>query len=167
MTGAALGARRAAVCLVLAAVACTDRAAPSSAPAPAQDGAAMLRAAIAAEQSIVYTGYKRTICGEEGEGRATRMKVSRTAAGRTFLTWDPGGGDSRHWVYESRAGWRSDPELLLRNYEVVVDPSDGPAVAWRDTRRLTLRGRRPGRPSLELLVDKERSIVLREEFRDF
>jgi len=153
--------RLAPLLLAFAAASCV----PSSAPADA-DGAALLRKAIEAEKTLVYTGYKRTICGEEGEGRATRMKVSRTASGRTFLEWD-GGGAKRCWVYEKRAGWRDDPDLLLANYSVSIDANDAPAVAWRETRRLTVRAKRPGRPSLDLYVDRETSLVLREEIRDF
>jgi hypothetical protein len=149
----------------LAAAGCFERDAAS--PTSGDDGPALLRRAIDAEKSLAYTGEKRTICGEEGEGRATRMKVSRTAAGKTFLEWDEGDGSTRRWVYENRAGWRDDPDLLLRNYVVTVDPADGPAVAWRETRRLSIRGKRAGRPSLVLYVDKERSIVLKEEIRDF
>ncbi|MGH9648585.1 MAG: hypothetical protein ACRD4E_17405, partial [Bryobacteraceae bacterium] len=156
---------RAALCLALVLAACSDATAPSG--TSAADGADLLRRAVEAEKSLVYTGEKRTICGEEGEGRATRMKVSRTAAGKTYLEWNQGGGGARRFVYESRAGWRDDPDLLLRNYSVTLDPADGPAVAWRETRHLLVRGRRPGRPSLDLYVDKDTSLVLREEMRDF
>ena len=150
---------------MLCVAACSGDATP---PAQPDAGAAALRAVVVAEKSLVYTGYKRTIHGEEGVGRATRMKVSRSAAGRTLLEWgDEGGQPARRWAYRSRFAWLDDPELLLRNYTVEVDPADGPAVAWRDTRHLTVRARRPGRPSLDLLVDKETSLVLREQIRDF
>jgi len=165
MTTVRVALGRALLLASFAAAGCFDRAAP--AVKPDDEGAVLLRRAIEAEKSLVYCGEKRTICGEEGEGRATRMKVSRNSAGKTFLEWNEGGGSTRRWVYESRSGWRDDPDLLLSNYVVTVDPADGPAVAWRETRRLSIRPKRPGRPSLELLVDKERSIVLREEIRDF
>src|SRR6185436_13065191 len=44
---------------------------------------------------------------------------------------------------------------------------DGPAIAWRETRRIRIAPARPGRPSADLLVDKETSLVLRSEMRDF
>jgi hypothetical protein len=154
----------AAAALVVVAAACRR----DEPPAATDAGAAALRAVVAAEKSLVYTGYKRTIHGEEGDGRATRMKVSRSAAGRTLLEWgDEGGDPKRRFVYASRFAWLDDPDLLLRNYTVEVDPADGPPVAWRDTRHLTVRAKRPGRPSLDLLVDKETSLVLREQIRDF
>ncbi len=133
----------------------------------ADDAAALLRRAVEAERTCVYSGYKRTIHGREGEGRATRMKVSHTSAGRTLLEWDEGGGPARRWECSTRAPWMADTDLVLGNYSATLDAADGPVIAWRDTRRLTLRSARPGRPSLELLVDKETSIVLREEIRDF
>jgi len=166
LSGAGVLARIATFCALLAGVAACDGDAPQT--VPADSGAEALRAVVAAEKSLVYTGYKRTIHGEEGVGRATRMKVSRSAAGRTLLEWgDEGGQPARRWAYKSRFAWLDDPALLLRNYTVEVDPADGPAVAWRDTRHLKIRSRRPGRPSLDLLVDKETSLVLREEMRDF
>jgi hypothetical protein len=166
LSGAGALARIATVCALLVGVAACDGDAKQ--PAPADSGADALRAVVAAEKSLVYTGYKRTIHGEEGVGRATRMKVSRSASGRTLLEWgDEGGQPTRRWAYRSRFAWLDDPGLLLRNYSVEVDPADGPAVAWRDTRHLTIRARRPGRPSLDLLVDKETSLVLREQVRDF
>jgi hypothetical protein len=162
----AAAARTAALAAFLLAAACT----PDAPPPPAADaGAAALRAVVDAERSLVYTGYKRTVHGEEGDGRATRMKVSRSASGRTLLEWgEDDGRPARRWEYrnKSRFAWIDDPELLLRNYTVEVDPADGPAVAWRDTRHLTVRGKRPGRPSLDLLVDKETSLVLREQIRN-
>jgi hypothetical protein len=131
------------------------------------DAAALLRRAAEAERTCAYVGYKRTIHGREGEARATRMKVSHTAAGRTLLEWEEGSGPARRWECSTRAPWLADTDLLLANYSATLDPSDGPVIAWRDTRRLTLRPARPGRPSLELLVDKATSVVLREEIRDF
>jgi len=158
-------ARTVAVCALLVSVAACDGEAKQQ--TSADPGADALRAVVAAEKSLVYTGYKRTIHGEEGVGRATRMKVSRSAAGRTLLEWgDESGQPARRWAYKSRFAWLDDPALLLRNYTVEVDPVDGPAVAWRDTRHLTIRARRPGRPSLDLLVDKETSLVLREQVRN-
>jgi hypothetical protein len=165
MTPVRVVANRALLVVALSVAGCFERDAQTT--SSAEDGSALLRRALEAEKSLVYTGEKRTICGEEGEGRATRMKVSRTVAGKTFLEWDEGDGSTRRWVYESRAGWRDDPDLLFKNYVVSVDPADGPAVAWRETRHVSVRGRRPGRPSLDLYLDKERSIVLREEIRDF
>lgn len=153
--------------LVLSAMLFVAPGCPEPAPRVEGDAAGLLRRAVEAERTCVYAGYKRNIHGEEGEGRATRMKVSRTASGRTLLEWDGNGGPARRWVYSNRAAWMQDPDLLLRNYTAELDPSDGPAIAWRDTRRLTLRSTRPGRPSLELLLDKETSVVLREQMRDF
>jgi hypothetical protein len=143
--------------------------APGCSEPPARvesDAEVLLRRAVEAERTCVYSGYKRTIHGEEGEGRATRMKVSRTSSGRTLLEWDGCGGPARRWVYSNRAAWMEDTDLLLRNYTATLDAADGPAIAWRDTRRLTLRSARPDRPSLELLVDKETWVVLREQIRD-
>ena len=139
---------------------------PASSPPAPDDGATVLARVIAAERSVAFTGYKRTIHGVEGEGRATRMKVTRDAAGRTCLEWDPEGGESRCWRYAERRGWAASPDLLLRNYTVSVDPAPGPAVAWRDTAHLTVGSHTPGRPSLDLLVDAATWVVLREQFRD-
>jgi hypothetical protein len=130
------------------------------------EGPAALARVIAAERSVAFTGFKRTIHGVEGEGRATRMKVSRDATGRTCLEWDPEGAEARRWRYDERRGWAASPDLLLRNYTVTVDPVPGPAVAWRDTVHLTVRSATPGRPSLDLLADASTWVVLREQFRD-
>jgi hypothetical protein len=139
---------------------------PASPPAAPGDGAAVLARVIAAERSIPFSGYKRTIHGVEGEGRATRMKVSRDATGRTWLEWDPEGGETKRWRYAERRGWAASPDLLLRNYTVTLDPAPGPAVAWRDTAHLTIGPRTAGRPTLDLLVDASTWVVLREQFRD-
>jgi hypothetical protein len=154
------------VVLALLAIATTSCSESTPAAPPTSDGAEALHRVVRAEGTLVYTGYKRAIHGMEGEARATRMKVSRGPDGRTLVEWSPGEGPGRCWEYRHRDEWLKDPDLLLRNYAVAVDPADGPPVAWRDTRRLTIRGLRPGRPSVELLVDKETWLVLSEEIRD-
>jgi hypothetical protein len=136
---------------------------PASPPAAPET---VLARVIAAERSVPFTGYKRTIHGVEGEGRATRMKVTRDASGRTCLEWDPEGAEPRRWRYAERRGWAASPDLLLRNYTVALDPAPGPSVAWRDTAHLTIGSRTAGRPSLDLLVDAATWVVLREQFRD-
>lgn len=148
--------------VLLAAPACSE-----SAPAPAnEDGTAVLQRVLDAERTVAFTGYKRTIQGVEGEGRATRMKVSRDETGRTCLEWDPEDAEPRRWRYAQRRGWAASPELLLRNHTVTLDPAPGPDVAWRDTAHLTIKSRTAGRPSVDLLVDASTWVVLREEFRD-
>jgi hypothetical protein len=151
---------------LLACPACPASPPESAVSQPASDGAAALARVIAAERSVAFTGYKRTIHGVEGEGRATRMKVSRDDTGRTWLEWDRDGAEPRRWRYAQKRGWAASPELLLRNYAVTLDPSPGPAVAWRDTAHLSVRSATPGRPSLDLLVDAATWVVLREQFRD-
>jgi hypothetical protein len=150
-----------AVAALLVAPGCNE-----SAPAPADDGAAVLQRVLTAERTVAFTGLKRTIQGVEGEGRATRMKVSRDETGRTCLEWDPEDAEPRRWRYAQRRGWAASPELLLRNYTVTRDPAPGPDVAWRDTARLTIKSRTAMRPSVDLLVDASTWVVLREEFRD-
>ena len=48
---------------------------PASPPAAPGDGATVLARVIAAERSVPFSGYKRTIHGVEGEGRATMQTV--------------------------------------------------------------------------------------------
>lgn len=170
----ASGARTALGCLLLtlaASAGCEDRDASPAArrdPAVVEDAAAAegrrtLLQIVAAEQSLAYTGYKSTISGRPGEGRATRMRIARYPAGPTLLEWDQDGGPTRRWVYRRRFAWMEDPELLLRNYTVEVAPEPGPSVAWRETRVVRVRGRSAGRPSLDLWIDRETSLVLRDE----
>lgn len=162
-----MSGRRAAALLVAAALLLCPACPASSPETPAATGgAAALQRVIAAERSVAFTGYKSTIHGAEGEGRATRMKVSRDATGRTCLEWDREGAEPRRWCYDERRGWAASPELLLRNYTVTLDAAPGPSIAWRDTAHLTIRSETPGRPSLDLLVDAATWVVLREQFRD-
>lgn len=135
--------------------------------ASSPEGRAALERIVAAERSCVYSGYIRTIHGEPGEGRATRMRVSRSGTGRSVLEWEAGASGGRCFEYASRFAWLDDPELLLANYRVSLAADAGPAVAWRETRRVSVTPRRDGRPSLELLVDAETWLVLRSDLRDF
>ena len=73
----------------------------------------------------------------------------------------------RRWNAECRHEWVRRPDLLLSNYRVTLDDQPSPPVAWRETRRVRFEGRRPGRPSLELLVDAETWLVLAETGRAF
>lgn len=142
-------------------------------------GAAALRRVIEAERTVAFTGYERTVHGVPGRHRETAFRVRRLPGGRTLLDLEPraptgaapgAGADvaapsAAGWSYEGRHAWMEDPSLLLSNYTVAVD-DEAPQVAWRPTRRLHIAGRLPGRPSLELLVDQETWVILREEFRD-
>lgn len=147
--------------------------APPDPPAPTDvDGtpgdeaaeAAFLRV-VEAEKTQVYSGDKITVHGERGVNRETKMKVLRYASGQTLLLWNDGGESARKWVYRSRCHWIDDPALLLENYRVELPEGESPRVAWRDTVRLTVTGRRGNRPSMELLVDAETSLVLQETLR--
>lgn len=120
-----------------------------------------------AERTLAYVGWKRTLFGPEGEGRATRMRVARAASGPRVFEWAPEGTPRGRWAFAEERGWLADPRLLLRNYRLTLDDSPGPSVAWRETRRVRLEARAPGRPSLDLLVDAQTWLVLREEIRGF
>jgi hypothetical protein len=138
-------------------------------------------AVVGAEKSLAYVGVRSSVRGSEGEARTTasgvrrpdpperttRMRISRYGSGRTFLEWDGPVGQTHRWSFRGRFAWLDDPNLLLANYSVAADPAPGPEVAGHATRRLTFRGDRPGRPSLELCVDAATSLVLREEVRDY
>jgi hypothetical protein len=119
-----------------------------------------------AERETVFSGWKTATLGPEG-GRQTRMKVSRLAGGRTYMVWDEQGRTDMRWVYRSRNRWIDDPSLLATNYEAVEVENADATVAWRDTRTFEVRSRRTGRPSMTLVVDSERWLVLSEVLRDF
>jgi len=128
-------------------------------------GAQALMTVVEAERTQAYTGYKRIVSGPRGTSRETRMRVLRQAGGRTVAEGDDGEG-ARRWSFGSRFPWVDDPELLLTNYTVEVVQGESPRVAWRETRRLLITGRVASRPSLDLLVDDELSVVLQHELRD-
>ncbi len=145
--------------------------APAAAPPAAvarSDAAGVdaLHRIAAAEKSVPFVGYKHATQGPEGESRSTRMRVARYADGRTMLEWRGGSDVTRRWSYKSRFAWLKDPDLLLRNYVVRLHDQESRPVAWRPTRRVTMTSPREGRPSLELLVDAETWLPLREVWRD-
>jgi len=119
-----------------------------------------------AERETVFSGWKTATSGPEG-GRQTRMKVSRLADGRTFMAWDQQGSHAMRWVYRSRHRWIDDPTLLASNYDIVEVAGEEATVAWRPARVIEVRPRRPGRPSMTMMVDAEHCLVLSEEIRDF
>lgn len=140
-----------------------------SVPPDAQDDAgreALLRI-VEAETKVAFQGIRTLTQGPRGASRETRLRLVADGAGHTLLEW-PGGDEAkpRRWTVEHRFEWVRRPELLLRNYKVRVDPAASPPVAWRETRRVEITGRRAGRPSLDLLVDAETWIVLAESLRD-
>lgn len=139
---------------------------PAAEQSDADPGAALLREITQAERTLVYSGYKTAVHGNDGGGRRTRMLVSRLEDGRMVLAWERDGTTSRRWVVRSRHRWIQDPSLLLLNYEVVATGEAADDVAWRPVERVELRPRRPGRPSLELRVDVETRLVLGERLLD-
>lgn len=159
--------------LALAAVAaaCGNPTPPPDDPQPATAvaepaGEHLLSAVTAAERALVYSGYKTAVHGEDGQGRRTRMRVSRLADGRMVLAWERDGASGKRWIVRARHRWIEDPSLLLRNYEVAIAEEPENDVAWRAVQRVELRPRRGGRPSMTLLVDAETHLVLAERLRD-
>ncbi len=173
--------RGAAVAGALLTSACTDGSSPDSqarSPAPSTPIASgadpapdivadspLVRIA-KAERETVFSGWKTATSGPEG-GRQTRMKVARLADGRTYMAWEQEGRQAMRWVYRSRHRWIDDPSLLAANYEVVDVSDDEAPIAWRPVRRLEVRSRNAGRPSMTLIVDRDTWLVLGEEIRDF
>jgi hypothetical protein len=126
---------------------------------------------VRAESTIAYSGWRTVSQGPRGESRETRLRVVRSAAGPTLLEWH---GDDRRpegprrWTVDCRFPWIGRPELLLRNYRVVLEAAPGEPVAWRETRRVRFEPRLAepaGRATLHLLVDAETWLVLAESTR--
>jgi hypothetical protein len=151
---------------------------PAAAPAPASaappadaadpESRAVLDRIVRAESTLAYHGLRTVSRGPAGASRETRFRLVHHADGRTLVEWTPvGEGARRRWSTGSRYAWVARPELLVRNYRVTEDPAPVPPVAWREARRVRIEGRRPGRPSLDLLVDAETSLVLAETGRTF
>ena len=131
-----------------------------------QPGEALLRRIVQAERTQVYSGYRRTIMGAPGEHRESRVHVFHDGAGNTLVEWGSGDEARTRWRYKSRFHWIEDPDLLLENYRVEFPAEETPPVAWRATRSVRLVGNRKGRPSMTLWVDRETSLVLREQLTD-
>jgi len=122
---------------------------------------------VRAETTLAYHGYRTITHGARGESRETRLRVASDGAGRTLLEWAGNdASETRRWTVDHRFAWVRRPELLLRNYHVRADSASSDPVAWRETRRVEIVGRRPGRPSLELMTDAETGLVLAEMNRD-
>lgn len=159
------GACAAAAVLVAAALgACRDPVASG----PSSGGAGVLDHIVKAESGLAYHGYRIVAQGPIETSRQTRLHVVRTATGRMWIEWArEGDAPARRWQQTgSRFPWVERPDLVLRNYDVVLDDAPAPPVAWRESRRVRIVPRHPGRPSLEILVDAERWLVLADVRRD-
>ncbi len=168
-----------AVCLAaaLGLASCGPSAAPAPEPPPASAaqaasdpvGPATLERIVRAERELAYRGYKTAYHGADASGRRTRMRIVRRAGGPSIIEWDADGATQRRWIYRSRQRWIDEPALLLENYSVELAaeaPEAASRVAWRPARRIEIRPRRPGRPSMTLLVDAETWLVLGETLHD-
>ena len=130
-------------------------------------GHATLARIVDAEKSLAYHGFRSITQGPRGSSRETRLQVVHTADDRTLLTCaGDAAAQAPRWRSTARFPWLERPELLLANYSVTLDPRPSEPVAWRETRRVHVRGRHPARPSVELLVDAETWLVLAESALD-
>lgn len=139
-------------------------------PEPADDGSReIVERIVEAETRLACHGFRTVSRGPAGASRETRFRVVHTAADRTYVEWtpSPGADERRRWSTGARTPWVRRPDLLLANYRVTVEAGPTDPVAWRETRRVRIEGRRPGRPSLRLDVDAETWLVLAESGTSF
>lgn len=124
------------------------------------DAVKVLERMLAAEDEVPYRATKRMEWGS-GEARHEReYEVTHWAGGPTCF--DRG---ERRVRGLSRLYWLRDQELLLSNYRVAV--AAGEPFLGRGSVRLEITGRREGRPSMDLTVDRETGLLLSTKIRDY
>jgi negative regulator of sigma E activity len=121
---------------------------------------------LAAERSLEYEGMRDLVRFYGSRERRSYCFVQHYSNGPTIVESAGRSGGSRRWVERrGRLYWLADKNLLLRNY--VVEEKGRRTVSERNGLVLSITSRHEGRPSIEVVVDEETSLLLSSEFRNY
>jgi MucB/RseB N-terminal domain len=122
-----------------------------------------------AEKAGRELGYRGIVVRRfmlDGRERSTTVRVHHGAEGTRYEATLP--GSSRTWTRfsteEPGIHWLRDRDLLFASYRVVEEGED--LVAGRPALRYRLQARMPDRPCRRFWLDRETSLLLRDEGLD-
>lgn len=124
------------------------------------DAVKLLERMLAAEDAVAYRATKHMVWGSGEKSHEREFEVTHWAGGPTCFETGKGSVRSMPRLY-----WLRDQDLLLSNYRVTVAGRE--TFLGREAVRLEIVGKREGRPSMALTVDRETGLLLSTVIRDY
>ena len=133
----------------------------------APSAVARLQKMLEAEKTVSYEGMRDLVWFRESGERRSFFFVQHYEGGPSLVeSVGRPGGRNRQWVERyGRLYWLADMKLLLENY--LVTETGHRTVSDRDGIMLEIASRHAGRPSIEIVIDNETSVLLAADFRSY
>ncbi len=136
---------------------------------PAHSAAAFLERMLEAEKTVSYEGMRDVVWNRESGERRSFFFIQHYAGGPTLVesTGRPGRrGRGRPWVLRNgMLYWLADKDLFLENH--FITEMGRRTVSDREGIVFEISSRHAGRPSIEIVLDTETSILLAINSRDY